>query len=221
MLFLFYLFTIVNAHYLQSENDLFFCVHKNANVPGLSRANDESCTPNVFSIHYSHNGLVINYKDSNACKYMCLNRCGFLYYSVKFYKQDCVFTTSHFRGIDTLSVKRNNYSDFVATNNYEFIPMSLSAASRLERMKSLISIKFINSTKNEHHKCELGNVDTNDVSVTCTNYRFNRSEIRYDTHVGYTFNLWDKFLSLIGWYVIDVPDDKTKLKYYEYKRGAV
>ncbi|ABQ52009.1 fgf-1 [Spodoptera litura granulovirus] len=202
---------------LKTQHDMYFCFKSNSIQ--LSTKTDRNCHPIKFNIHTHNNGLVFNFNNDNStkCKYMCMDTCNDLYHDNVFYEDDCVFTTMAFNSIDTLSINRGNYSDFIASYAYYFLKMSLSSGARMERLKYLIEVKLE----------EVRGADTSTkCSMTTSVFKKNstkicsstRAEPAYDQHANYgQITIWDKLLSFLGLYEIKEQKNNQTLRYYDYK----
>ncbi|AAM70267.1 fibroblast growth factor 1 [Phthorimaea operculella granulovirus] len=173
---------------------------------------DNRCAPIHFNLHKYNNNLVINFK-SGACKFLCIDRCGQLYHNSVFHTEDCLLTTAAFENVDTLSVNRKNYSDFIAADAY-MMPVSFSNGDHMQRMHKYLALEY--KIINNNISCPLL------LTPSKTTYDCVESSHRYD-NIDYKerrhyrdYSWWRKLLIMIGYEAYTVPRNNT-LSFIEYK----
>lgn len=197
-----------STYTIQTTNNLYFC-KKTTNSIELSTSTDSTCKTMMFSIHAHSGGLVLNFKDETTCKYMCIDRCGQLYYDEMFYTEDCVYTTMAFEAFDQLSVNRGNHSDFIATVHYEIVPFTLRRGAYQERFEPILKL-LVKKDTTDTASCAVGNVDKNTKTTKqCTSASHKWESKKFNRIAGYkAYSAWDKFLIFIGWSKVVVPLDE-------------
>ncbi|AAS82672.1 ORF66 [Agrotis segetum granulovirus] len=212
LLFLSSIFTTAQCatSLLKTTAGKYFCV-QGSNVV-VSTKTDKTCYLAHFSIHAHEGGLVLNFKYESACKYMCINRCGELYYDEMYHIEDCKFTTMAFKEFDSLSVNRGNYSDFIAFADYNALLYSLKDGDVLGRGETYLKMSL---EKSGGAECILGNVDKNTKITKKCIVKQNFDSTPFDRHSNYNFSLWEKFLIMINWFRIEEPksDGLRKIDY--------
>jgi hypothetical protein len=216
------LFAITNGGLLANYNKMVLCVEDNGE-PGLSTMHDKKCRAIYFNIHPHNGGLVLNFKFKNKCMHLCLNTCGDIYYDDQFFAQDCVLSTTKFKSIDTLSVDRGNYTDFIATYGYTQFRFSLSAGANLEKLHTFLTLRHIIKTPVAGDKCPFkapieplqNNTAINKVCNAAVALRYLETFNTHRDYASYTF--WDKMLMFFGWQeAVEPPADKNSLRFYDY-----
>lgn len=157
--------------------------------------------------------IFVGYDKTNSCKVLCLNKCtGEMYFTTKLFLEDCTFTTLAVKGLQTLSVTRQNYSDFITTlGRY-----TLHHGDRVGRMQAALKVKWFRgpAISPPVPRCAVPPAEPLP-SEPCENPDFymNRMPSR-NFHNGYKFSWWTKFLILIKWYTVEEPvlDTGTKDK---------
>ncbi|QOD40029.1 fgf-1 [Matsumuraeses phaseoli granulovirus] len=192
--------------------DHVFCIHGD-NI--MVRPKTETmCSQIEFNVHKHENNLVLNFKTpSGVCKYMCIDKCGAVYYNSVYHTEDCKLTTSSFDTLDTLSVHRGNYSDFVAFNSY-MIPLSYKHGDSLERMYKFVSVKY--NEINTKQTCQLM-LTPSKTTQSCTETQERRGDLYYNYRKHYRdYSFWNKLLILVGYIHYVIPNNSTALSYIEY-----
>nr|AIU36722.1 ORF76 FGF-1 [Cydia pomonella granulovirus]AIU36859.1 ORF76 FGF-1 [Cydia pomonella granulovirus]AIU37283.1 ORF76 FGF-1 [Cydia pomonella granulovirus]QDW81135.1 FGF-1 [Cydia pomonella granulovirus]QGY99466.1 FGF-1 [Cydia pomonella granulovirus] len=192
------------------------CLHRPDNRLSINEISSNDCLRLEINVHHYEHNIVISFLNAKrVCSYMCINKCGEVYYDSVFHTQDCRLTTAAFDGIETLSVHRGNYSDFVATHDfYNFVPVSFKEGDTIERQHSGMVFKY--TALSTQQTCALS------LTPLMTTKKCTVSTHRYDTEYKprrhyKDYSLWRKLLILIGVVEYKVPDEKqTLLSYTEY-----
>ncbi|AAP85701.1 ORF_64 [Adoxophyes orana granulovirus] len=175
------------------------------------------CAPLEINVHKYNNNLILNFKKDKVCNYMCINKCGNVYYDNVFHIDDCLWTTAAFQNMTTLSVHRGNFSDFMAYYNNNLIPISFSYGNNVEKFYANIQLQFdeIKPAKKES-MCHL--VLTPYKHTKACNNDFGRIQSFYnDRNNYYNYTWWEKLLILFRLKTITTPNVNETLSYYEYK----
>nr|WPN08687.1 fgf-1 [Cnaphalocrocis medinalis granulovirus] len=194
--------------------DLDFCITNSNNELTVGRANH--CEKILFNIHNFEKNLIVMFKHTinKACQYLCIDKCGKLYYSTVISREDCVLTTAAFENIDTLSVHRGSYSDFLAvTNNYYITPMSFKKGDTLNRFYEYIELEY--KTIDNTTTCEVTLSPTRS-SRECqdsTPPRMNTTYLSRKNYLDYTW--FHRALIYLGLKKYVIPTTNT-LSFLEY-----
>lgn len=175
----------------------------------LCGASESNCERVQAAAEPHQGGVTFMFSLRGVCHFMCLDRCGYMYYEREFFTEDCKFTTVGMDGVETLSVHRGNYSDFVMHYNYELIPFSMRNGDSRNRLAGMLEMKFRKTT--DAWGCSLPYGNNSAPNKPCGD-RFPMEEGEYNPHAGYPgYSLWEKFLFMLGWGRLPVPNEYTQL----------
>nr|UYX49699.1 fgf-1 [Darna trima granulovirus] len=206
---------LLGTLHLASRPELAFCVN-DQKVIFVYDKSSTACSVAWFNVHKHNNNLVLNFKYNNECQYMCLDRCGSLYYSPIFYSEDCTLTTSAFENIETLSVYRYNYSDFIAFENYNSMHFSMTTGANIERFHYNIGLKYNKTSNNVTCKLSVP-VNNNNVTRTCVDYKKRLEHTEYVSRKHYhDYSFWTMLLIKIGLKSYIVPTANFTMSVLEY-----
>nr|AUF82016.1 fgf-1 [Cryptophlebia leucotreta granulovirus] len=194
----------------------YLCIHRLDNKIYINDASSSDCIRLEINVHKFQNNIVINFlSNKRICRFLCINKCGDVYHDSVYHTDDCKLTTAAFDDIETLSVHRGNYSDFVATHDfYNFVPLSFKEGDSIEREYDGVALKYV-STDNRK-TCELSL--TPSLSTKVCSESSQRFENDYKPRKHYRdYSLWKKILIMFGVTKYTTPDEKhTPLSYKEF-----
>lgn len=191
-----------------------FCLLDNEIV--VRDNNDVNCRPIEFNVHKHDDNLVLNFKNAaGLCRFLCIDKCGNVYHDSVYHTEDCKMTTAAFDGVETLSVHRGNYSDFVATYMYYPMPLSMSDGDALERLHSNVALKF-NQIKDKNDSCTLM-LTPSKKTRSCSSTSRRLGDYKYNTRRHYRdYTFWGKLMILFGFTKYEIPSESTLLSRTEY-----
>ncbi|AEB00350.1 fgf-1 [Clostera anachoreta granulovirus] len=191
-----------------------FCMQDD--VVQIRSHEDTRCKKIEFNVHARNGHLILNFVHADlTCRYLCVDRCGNVYHDSVYRADDCAFTTAAFDHVDTLSIHRGNYSDFLAVDAYYTVPVSMTNGASMERLYNYLALVYNNASSTV--TCNVTTKLSNSVRQ-CDVSMQRRAEMMYmgrKHHDDYSF--WERVLNFFGIKKFVVPDTNVSLSYAEYQ----